>query len=415
MTIKLSAKNLIFFQIIYNCIIKFFIVDCHLPGAFNYVSDILLILTVYIIFKAHAGEIRIGNNVPLLFAGTFLLIGTFSALLSLDSSPVLYLWSFRNNIRLFIFFYCCYKTLEKEDVQKLLEIILKIFYINIAVCLFEYFIKGVEYDYLGGLFGNGVRGGNGPLNGLMIVAMTYLIIEYINKNKPAWELILGTCGALFIATVAELKFFYIELLLLVFLVCIFVTHNYRMLVFIASATIIGMIGMAFYIRLYPERAGFISVNFIREYSFKSTYGEFSRINRLTAIPTIWSNYFDYNIKKCLIGLGMGNGEMSSQFSFLNSLFYSKYGIYLRYDWFSQAFLFVETGLLGLLTYISFFVASAQKAWANKTKNNQVALITMFFMILTIFYNQALRVESFCYMAAFLAAIPFIEKGVQCQN
>ena len=112
---------------------------------------------------------------------------------------------------------------------------------------------------------------------------------------------------------------------------------------------------------------------------------------------------------------MGNGEMSSQFSFLNSLFYSKYGAALRYDWFSQAFLFVETGLLGLLAYIGFFIASAKKAWVNKTKNNQVALITMFFMILTIFYNQALRVESFCYTAAFLAAIPFIGRGEQCQN
>ena len=407
MTITNIPKKLIYLELAYNCIIKFLITDLHLPGMLNFLTDAILIALVWFIFEEDYPVIKIKWNTGIFIAGLLLFTGTMSALISISLSPPLYAWSFRNNFRLFVFFFCCYRILDKEDIKKILEMLLTFLYANIIVCVFEYFVRGMEYDFLGGLYGNGIEGGNGPLNALMIVAASYLIIEYINKSKPLWQLLFGIGGCLFIATVGELKIFYFEIVILVVLVAIFVTHNYRMAVFTASIFVIGLIGMSWYIKLYPSRADFLSFAFVREYSFKATYGASSEINRLTAIRSIWVNYFDRSIKKGLFGLGMGNGEMSSQYGFLTSPFYAMNGRRLRYEWFSQAFLFVEFGLVGLILYVSFFVTSGLKAFREKHAHYQMAMISMVFMVLMIFYNQALRIESFCYTAAFLAAIPYI--------
>lgn len=410
MNFKISAKTFIYCQIVYNCIIKFLVVDFHFPSALNYVSDIFTIAALFMVLrKNHFGVHKRSPYAPIRFATLLVFFATLSAFLSADFSPILYIWSLRNNYRIFIFFYCCCKTLDEEDVHNIFEILEKILYANIVVCVFEYFVRGMEYDFLGGLYGNGIQGGNGPLNALMIIVCAYLIVEYINKNKKIWNLLFGIGGCLFIATVGELKFFYFEIVLLVVLICVFVTHNLRMAVFITAIAVIGVVGMSFYVRLYPHRAGFLSLVYIQEYSKNNSYGVSTEINRLTAINIISTNYFDMNWKKILLGLGMGNGEFSSQYSFLTSEFYSLHSIRLRYDWFVHSFMFVETGYIGLALYVLSYVSAMIKAWWDRKDNtmNQIAMISIAFLIIMIFYNQVLRIESVCYMAAFVLAIPYI--------
>lgn len=408
MTIENIPKKLIYAEIIYNCFIKFCITDLHLPGALNYVSDMILVALVASVLYENAMNVKIDSK-PLAISFVLLLLGTVSALMSYSGSLALYVWSLRNTFRLFVFFYCCCEVLTEEDIRKLFDILLCFFYANIVLCVFEYFVRGMEYDFLGGLYGNGIEGGNGPLNALMIIAVTYLIVGYINKEKPLLQLLFGVSGALFIATVGELKIFYFELIVLVFLVCVFITKNLRMLVFFTAAIVIGVVGMSFYIKLYPERAGFLSFAFVKQYSQVESYGVNSNINRLNAISTIWRDYFGGDLKKVLFGLGMGNGEMSSQHAALTSSFYAANGEALRYDWFSHAFIFVEFGIVGLVLYISFFVISGIEAFRDRLNRplEQTAFICLVFVTMMIFYNQILRIESFCYTAALCASVPVI--------
>lgn len=410
MNFKISAKTFIYCQIVYNCIIKFFVIDLHFPSAFNYVSDILTIAALFMVLKKnHFGIHRRSPYAPIRFATLLLFVATLSAFLNANFSPILYIWSLRNNYRIFIFFYCCCEALGEEDIHNIFKILEKILYMNIVVCVYEYFIRGMEYDFLGGLFGNGIQGGNGPLNALMIIVCAYLIVEFINKNKSIWNLLFGIGGCLFIATVGELKVFYFEIVLLVVLICVFVTHNIRMAVFITAIIVIGVIGMGFYVKLYPHRAGFLSLAYIQDYSKNNSYGVSTEINRLTAINIIGTNYFDLNWKKLLFGLGMGNGEFSSQYSFLTSEFYRMYSSRLRYDWFVHSFMFVESGYIGLTLYILSYISVMVKAWWDRKDNmiNQIAMISIAFLVIMIFYNQVLRIESVCYMAAFVMAIPYI--------
>lgn len=407
MTLENIPKKLIYLEIIYNCFIKFLVTDFHFPGALNYVSDLILIALVLSVLYESDFELNLDNS-PLLISLVLLAAGTVSSLLSYEGTVLLYAWSFRNTFRLFVFFYCCCEALDMEDLKNLFGILTIILYMNIGICAYEYFVRGMEYDFLGGTFGNGVEGGNGPLNALMIVSVTYLIIEYINKRRSIFQLLFGIGGSLFIATVGELKIFYFELILLIFLVSIFVTKNMRMVVFLSAAILIGVIGMSFYVKLYPHRAGFLSLAFVKQYSRAETYGVDSHINRLSAIRYIWRDYFEGDLKKVLFGLGMGNGEVSAHGA-LTSPFYRVNGATLRYDWFSHAFIFVEFGITGLILYISFFASSMLKALRNMAGQPvvQAGFINIVFIIMMIFYNQVLRIESFCYLAAFVTAVPVL--------
>ena len=151
MVIRNIPKKLIYFQIIYNCVIKFLITDFNFPSTLNYVTDLVTIAILFYSLKKTSFKLHVGRNKSLVVVGILLLVGTLSALLSFEGTSILYVWSLRNNFRLFVFFYGCCEILEEEDVHKILEILVKFLYANIVVCLYEYFVRGYKYDYLGGL------------------------------------------------------------------------------------------------------------------------------------------------------------------------------------------------------------------------------------------------------------------------
>lgn len=410
MKIKVSAKRLIYLQIIYNLIIKFLITDFHFPSLLNYGTDVINLLLFFEVWRNDGYGFKKKTVFPIWFALLLFAEGTISFLLDF-SSPMLYVWSIRNVYRFFIFFYCCVRTLRCEDIPFIFSIFEKALIINGIVCIYEYFVRGINYDFLGGLFGNGVSGGNGPLNALMFIVCAYVIIEYVNKNKSIGELliVLGIC--LFIAVVGELKFFFFELIIIIIYILAFVSKNFKMLVFVFTAIVVGIIAVNLYGKLYPNNAGFLSLDFIRDYAFERSYGSSTDINRLTAVQYIKDNIFKGNLKKIWIGLGIGNGE-TSQYSFLTSSFYSFYGDRIKYSWFSHAFMFVENGYIGLSLYFAFFVSIYIRAFRNMRNNKWMQLCSLIVLesIILIVYNQTLRIESMGYAMFLILAMPYLREG-----
>ena len=138
------------------------------------------------------------------------------------------------------------------------------------------------------------------------------------------------------------------------------------------------------------------------------------MNRLTSVPMSW-NMFLTSWPKKLLGLGLGNCDTSS-FSFLITPF-SKSNSYLHYNWFSTSFMILETGLIGLLTYLSFFVLIY--SWAGKRIKNgtgealycQLAKVLAVVALILIVYNQSMRTEA-AYMMFFIFSLPFINKNTE---
>ena len=103
MSVKINCKNLIFLQIIYNCFVKYLIVDLGLPSLLNYFTDLITLLLFYMTLKKlnfHIPRKNNAINVSLLL----LLCMTLSFIADI-SSISLYVWSLRNIFRFYVFFF----------------------------------------------------------------------------------------------------------------------------------------------------------------------------------------------------------------------------------------------------------------------------------------------------------------------
>ena len=407
-SIKINLKSLIYIQIIYNCFIKFFVVDIGIPSFFNYVTDIITAFLLLMLVKSQNYKIK--KVKPLIYAVVLLLLNIVSFVLDF-SSPILFIWGFRNIYRFYIFFYTCYFILDYEDVFKIFEILEKILIINFFVCAFEYFIRHIDYDFLGGLFGNGVEGGNAPLNILMILVSGYVVLMYLYKKKSLNEVIFISVSCFAIAIVAEMKMFFFEYIVLFICVMLFIKKDLKIVIFSLSVIIIGVIAASAYGKMYSNNLNFLSIDFIKDYAFERTYGGATDINRLSAISIINERIYDSNLKYRLIGMGLGNAETGA-YSFITSSFYNMYGERIKYNWFSHAFMYVESGYIGLLLYVMFFIRILRDSIKRRQEGiiYQLSIIVSAICLMMIIYNNTLRVESMGYTLFALLTIPYLKKG-----
>lgn len=413
---KIRLNYIIYFQIIYNCFIKFFISDLKLPSFFNYITDILnTILLIGVIFNMkYKSPVKVKNN-PIVLTFILFFINIFSFIIDY-SNIFLFLWGFRNIYRFFIFFYCCIYILTEEDIINIFKILEKIFIINFVVCMYEYFVKGIKFDNLGGIFGNNIVGGNGPLNVFIILMDIYYFVLFLYKKKKVLSLLLILGSSLLIASIAELKIVFFEVIFLMLLVPIFIKFNLKIIATMILTILIGYEALNVYIQLYPNNKDFLSFEFVEEYALNSSYGSSTDINRLSAISMINERFFNNNLKYKIIGMGLGNAE-TSQISLFNSDFFRDYGGTFKYTWFSHAFMYLESGYLGLIIYILFFIKILYDAFRYKNKNYFISITFLFsiYCLIFLFYNQSLRVETMGYTTFFVLSLPYILKRRYIEN
>ncbi|WP_131464492.1 hypothetical protein [Acetivibrio straminisolvens] len=144
-------------------------------------------------------------------------------------SPLLYIWGFRNNMRFLIFAMMCAVFLKRRDIYTFLDILFGYFILNIFVVTYQFFFKGYNYnaigDFISGLYAAGEkRGGNSALNWLLCIICAAAIIQYFNKEKSIWYLIVAIAGSTYMATLSELKVFFIEIIV-ISVVCICVSKS----------------------------------------------------------------------------------------------------------------------------------------------------------------------------------------------
>ena len=96
------------------------------------------------------------------------------------------------------------------------------------------------------------------------------------------------------------------------------------------------------------------------------------------------------------GLGLGMCEESSTLDFINDDFYRRYG-WLNYSWFTFHINFLQTGWVGIVLFLSFFVSILWSNIKNKKRAPQklkylydVSNIIVILCVMTIWYNATLR-------------------------
>ena len=381
-----------------------------LPSLVKYTVDIAWMGILVLFFFSE--KVSVSKGAANLFVW-ILLFFVYTAVLYLFNfqSPLYYLWGFRNNFRVYAFFIGIVAFLCKDEIDKYIDWFDRIFYINCAVALFQFFFLDLRQDFLGGIVG--AQGGcNGWLNIFQVVVITKTIIFYLNHKETLRTTVIKSALALIIAALAELRFFFIEFGVIVAVAVLITSFSWRKFAIIIVAVAGVFIGVKILIDIFPFLADYMTIeSFYNSASSEEGYTASGDMNRLTSFGMV-SDLFLRNDIERLFGLGLGNCDYADGFGFLTSSFYIRNADY-HYTWLSTAFVFLETGILGLVFFFGFFVIVFAMAFRrrNKTKKIycQLSMITAIMCILIGIYNSTLRTEA-AFMLYFIMALPFVRES-----
>lgn len=325
-------------------------------------------------------------------------------------SPFYYLWGLRNNFRFYAAFFAFAAFLKEEEITDSLKWFDILFWIDIVVSVVQYFGMGLEQDNLGGLFGT-ESGVNGFANLFFLIVIAKSLVFYLEKKEHTWLCVLKCVAALFVAALAEMKFFFVELIVVIVLAVLFTNFTWRKLLLIVGggAAIVG--GAAILTTVFPLWGQWFNLEwFLKTATSDVGYTGSGDLNRLNAIPQInelWLKHWSQRI----FGMGLGNCDTAS-FDVVNTPFFRQHGD-MHYTWISYAMMYLETGYIGLLFYFGFFVLVYFGAYRIEKRSEGIArtycrvsrIMAVMCAIIAV-YNSSLRGEA-AYMAYFVLAIPFV--------
>ena len=327
-------------------------------------------------------------------------------------SVAYFLWGFRNNFRFYIAFFAFIAYLDELDVETWFKALDILFWINAALSAVQFFVLGLKGDFLGGIFGV-LGASNGYSLCLMSIVVGKSLLDAFSQKKRFFGVIIQVLVAVFIATMAEMKFFFFIVAFLTIGASMITGFSGRKLAVILLCMVALSMGATYLVDMFGFE-DFFSLEKLWESATQENYSSSGDINRLVAIESLVSRLNMTPLDQVL-GYGLGNCDTSA-FAFCNTPFYVQYG-HLHYTWFTSAMLFLETGCLGMVLYISFFCICGVKAFRNQKKDignlayNRLAFLMSILCVVMVFYDSSLRVES-GYMMYFVLALPFFREKVE---
>ena len=385
-----------------------------LPNAIKYICDVCWLLLLVIMALSRKTELG-QRKTMFAFVGAFLLFTLLTYVINYQSVAY-YLWGVRNNFRVYVAFFAFATFLDVQDIKDYLKLFDSLFWINAVVCVFQFFVLGLNQDFLGGLFGT-QKGCNAYTSMFFTIVVIKAIVYYLNKKENLLYCASKCIVALIISAMAEIKFFFIEFVLILVLSVFFTNFSWRKVILIIVGFSGIILGVSLLSIIFPSTLGFLDIESLIEATTSDKgYTATGDLNRLNAIAVISEEYLT-EFDEQIIGLGLGNCDTAT-YEFLATPFYEEYS-WLHYFWFSTAHTFFETGYIGLLFFFGFFVLcfGVSKSIGAKHKEYKmycdIASIMAISCVLIATYNSSLRTEA-GYMAYLVLAFPFIV-GVEAKN
>lgn len=403
-----NVSKILYIEMIFVLLYSFFVQCLSLPKTITYLLDVLNILCfIYILCSKYVKSIiRYLKMKPVILSIViFVCICLFSDIIN-KVSPSLILWASRNNYRFFIFFIAMVCFLKKNEFYKIEKIIIGLYFPNFILSLLQFFVLGLKGDNLGGIFGNSNT--NALTNAYLCIVIALILQKYFRKKKSFLVLVSYLMCGIIIASLAELKIFFIELPIIVGLSFIQNKLSMKSILLVILCFSGLYMGISMLLKYFPQwTSSFESLESLIRVG--NNVGGGYRLSRIGGIQVISQNFFHNDLLSKLFGLGFGNCEYSS-FSFFTSSFYKTYGS-LNYRWFMHLNMFLECGYMGVIGYIGILVANIYCLWNLKINCSDeegyagFGIIICIIMILLFFYNSTLREEP-GYMVYFALAMPY---------
>ena len=376
-----------------------------------YLVDVLnVLLLLWIVRKRRSNIFRTNSLLPFSYS-LYLFLGlSVLGILIHFSNVLLHLWGLRTVFSVYVFFVGCI-LFERSDKTQFLT---KVFWINTIATIIEVLL-GYRQDWIGGIYG--VQGGqvNGPLNLLLVIVISKEIVEYFNKKTTLKRVALYGLTSIIVASFAELKFYYIEFLLIIAISSLVTRFSVRKLSIIILGALGISLGINMLFRLFPDIDNrMFSINFIWNYlTNKGGYvGQFAHnagdINRLA----FWSKISDLydNVFEMIFGKGLGNCDQISVLG-LQSPFFTRYN-YLHYYMFPLPMTLLQQGIVGGVIYIMLFVfilyavKKQQKKGQKERSIYQIAEVLCIMAFVITIYDSSLQGRG-AFLYYYMLALPFL--------
>lgn len=385
-----------------------------IPDAIKFLCDGFLVLLLLKLFSQRFTKIDNYSMPFVVIVGLFFFITLVGYLFNYQS-VFYYLWGLRNNIRMFVAFFAFAYLADWEDAKGWIKALDVLFVINFAVVILQYF-SGYGQDYIGGIFGTS-KGCNGSLLIFLCIVFAKTILSFMRGEEKMSKCIFVSVASLLVSTLSELKMFFILFILILFMASFMTAHSIKKTLFFAFGAVLVVLFSTLLTVLYKDFMDFLSFDSLTKALTDTGYATDEDIGRFTALPVISQRFLPGFFRK-LFGLGLGNCD-SSSLSMFNTPFFESHQT-VHYSYFSYAFLFLETGFVGLALYASFFVASffvSRKLKKLEMADEfacQMSIILSVISLILLVYNSSLRME-IGFMLFFVLALPIISANEQRES
>lgn len=385
-----------------------------IPDAIKFLCDGFLVLLLLKLFSQRFTKID-NYSMPFVVIVDLFFFITLVGYLFNYQSVFYYLWGLRNNIRMFVAFFAFAYLADWEDAKGWIKALDVLFVINFAVVILQYF-SGYGQDYIGGIFGTS-KGCNGSLLIFLCIVFAKTILSFMRGEEKMSKCIFVSVASLLVSTLSELKMFFILFILILFMASFMTAHSIKKTLFFAFGAVLVVLFSTLLTVLYKDFTDFLSFDSLIKALTDTGYATDEDIGRFTALPVISQRFLPGFFRK-LFGLGLGNCD-SSSLSMFNTPFFESHQT-VHYSYFSYAFLFLETGFVGLALYASFFVASffvSRKLKKLEMADEfacQMSIILSVISLILLIYNSSLRME-IGFMLFFVLALPIISANEQRES
>lgn len=419
MTLRVNTRKLTVFQLIYTIFAVQWINTFRDITILPLVADGINILLIILVLRKQDIEtrevVRFWNTVTIVIVFEIVLGVLQFADNGLLKGSLLLFWSLRMFFRPFLIMLCTEKSITVSDLKKIDSLILPLNFLHLILAAVQFYILKIRYDWNGGIFG-AVQGCNGLVNVFYCVMIAYTVLQYLSRKRKLVEVAIVLVSAMLVAYWSELKFLYIEIIVIVLLAVLINKPNLRTL-FLCAGIII------FISLIVPKMTDFLPDNFNQLYDVEalisynnSAYNETGRgfISRGNGLDIIRSEINNGSIFKTIFGNGLGG---ANSISFLN--IESKIEItdgWRNYNFFSLIFLVIEMGYLGVVGFLIIFLMLAICYLKIRDKFYKTfGLVMIIITCINIWYNSSWIIDNTAYMLTFFMAIPLIQLKNESRN
>jgi hypothetical protein len=377
-----ETRRIIFYALISFFVFGLFARNFGLHKNFCYVVEAFSVILLFRYpFKINQSRLEMPFVIMIILFITSLL-----GVLINGVSPFNYIFGFRGQFLTMVFMFASAAYLSIKDYHRIFHLLYKFQYVNIVFAILQLVVFNASADA-----NNGAFLGGATQDIFCGALMTYFFYAYNQKLVKFHKLLLVLTSCFFIAIIEDEKFIFVEAGVILIYFSVANGLNTRKLITAFLLLVAIVLGFRNLSEGQADTLG--GANNILDYSQTAGWGY--GLPRVGSSVIIQKMFFD-NPVKMLFGVGLGQG-VETKLSFIDSSFYEKYG-YLTYQLFSFQNVFLQTGWLGTIFYVGFFVSlllynfmRKKKAPAQYKYLYDMAITFTLLCTALIWYNQSLRI------------------------